>query len=216
MTKKRPRRPLLSLPEYERVFRTIHGVLLNEEGDLSRSCLFFGLIGSAILRTHYRISANPVVGTAVFNLGGSRNDILAFATQDDGVLQSSSSGFHCWVEADGWVVDFMAPLFQEMLASLGHARNLGRKMFQKPTAASIGSQLELEKEGAFYCEPNPELTMQLVHGFTETPAYVDLVGIAVKWFQPPPKKMIETIGIGNARGEVKPVRLSPLRVGGAW
>jgi hypothetical protein len=191
-------------------------MLLNEEGDLSKSCLFFGIIGSAILRTHYRFSAFPVVGAALFNLGGQKNDILTFATNENGVLQSSNDGFHCWIEADGWVVDFMAPLFQEMLASKGHARNLGRKMFQKPVAESIGSQLELEQEGAFYCEPNPELTKQLIHGFTETPAYVDLVNISVKWYRPLPKKMVDTIGIGNARGEVKPVRLSPLRVGGAW
>ena len=39
---------------------------------------------------------------------------LAFAEiLPNGAVQSSETGFHCWVQVDGWAIDFSAPLLNE-------------------------------------------------------------------------------------------------------
>jgi hypothetical protein len=35
---------ILSLEDYERIFRVTHGVLLAEQGDPARACVYFGVI----------------------------------------------------------------------------------------------------------------------------------------------------------------------------
>jgi len=123
----------LSVDDYERVFRVVHGVLLNERGSPSEACLYFGAFGAAILATHHNLAALPVVGAAAYRLGTLASDVLAFAqpTPSSGHA-SSENAFHCWVQVNGWALDFSAPLFDERLARAGMPRAYGRKMLQKP------------------------------------------------------------------------------------
>jgi hypothetical protein len=208
---------LITLQDYERIFRTIHGVLLTEKADIPRSCLFFGVVGAAILQNHYGVAAIPVVGPAIYKIGDQSNDAIAFAQfGPKGELQASTEAFHCWVEVDGWCIDFIAPLFQEMVESSGRPCVIDRKMFQKQVPTDIEAHVSLEKAGDFICLPDHELTNHLIEEYFNKPAMGDLVQICVEWFKRPPQEMIPTLGVADQHGKIKPVTLSPLRITGAW
>ncbi|WP_371323872.1 DUF2026 family protein [Dechloromonas sp. ZY10] len=109
-------RPPLTLPEYERLFRTIHAVVANEEGDPSKACLFFGIAGAYLLSHHHRLkSARPIVGFAGYNLCTPTNLSVFLGGIEKSVCISDEDHFHCWIEIDGWIVDLTAPLFNRML-----------------------------------------------------------------------------------------------------
>lgn len=196
-------RPPLTLPQYERIFRIIHGVLLNEKCDPSKSCTYFAVIGAFLLEHHHRLNAIPRAGAAAYNFGLPGKDVFAFGTELDGRLVSNDRAFHFWVEVDGWVIDFQAPIFQSVQMP---------KMFQK--AKNFSEQLH--EPGSFFHEINPQLTNQLLQHFQLHPMNTDLVNICTSWYRPPPKKILHALPISNARGEISEVKLSPITLSGAW
>jgi hypothetical protein len=208
--------PVLPLPDFERIFRTIHGVLLNEDCRMAHACLFFGIIGAAILKAHHRKDAIPVVGVAAFNLGGP-NDVLAFVDPQP-QLRTSSSAFHCWVEFDGWFIDFSSPLYREMVESVGGQRHYSRKMFQRPLTQSCATLSEVgSTEGTFFCQADDSaLVREHVGGFIDADMYRDILKICLQWYRRHPKKMLDTIGVADQHGRTQPVRLSTMRLDGAW
>lgn len=217
MAKPRTPPPMLPLADFERIFRTIHGVLLNEDCNPAHSCLFFGIIGAELLNAHHGKEARPVAGFAAFNLGGPKNNVLAFANGISEDPRSTDTAFHCWVEVGGWLLDFTSPLYPEMLTSSDQPRECGRKMFQRVLTGAEESLVDVSLgEGAFFVKANPELTQELIAGFMAKHPYVDLRDICVQWYRRTPRKMIEPIGIANKTGVTKPVRLSPIRLEGAW
>jgi hypothetical protein len=75
----------LTLPEYERLFRVIHAVIENEEGDSSKACLFFGIAGAFLLsRSHRLMGARPVVGVAGYNLRTPTNLSIILGAVENG------------------------------------------------------------------------------------------------------------------------------------
>jgi hypothetical protein len=207
--------PIITLMEYEQIFRVIHGMLLSEEADISRSCLFFGIVGAAILQEHHGLKAIPQAGNSIYHFGKQCGLVLGNAADGDSDSGVANQGFHCWIQVDEWYFDLTAPLFQEMTGGASWPQLRERKMFQKPLAAMCTSRIP-NSVGEFIAKPNPRLTKELVDGFFSTPAYVDLVNICVDWYRRPPKKMIAELGISNLHGVVKPVTLSPLRLTGVW
>jgi hypothetical protein len=213
---KRLRAPL-TLPDYERVFRTIHAVLANEEGDLSKSCLFFGIAGALILDLHHGLkTARPIVGAASYDLRTPTKLTLAFGSIKDGALASAENGFHCWIEVDDWIIDFAAPLFDAMAPSERKGAQIRPLMFQKPVSGGARTTESLQEPGAYLHIPNPVLTQNLIPHFLSKQSYADLVTICAEWYARPPKKMQSVMRIGNQHGEVTEVRLSSIRVEGAW
>ena len=216
MPRARAPTPPLKLRDFERVFQVIHGVLLNEQGDMTKTCLFFGVIGAAILRQHHGLSAMPVVGAAGYNVSHEANTVLCFAdTALDG-LKSSASAFHCWIETDGWAIDFQAPLFHEMCQANGLPINISRKGMQRPLNGSVKSVDELNQLDAYWYERNLSLEFQTLAAFSERPVYVDLMNICLDWYKPAPHQISAVIGIQNGRGETNGVKLSPIKLSGAW
>ena len=207
-------RPPLTLPEYERLFRVIHAVIENEEGDSSKACLFFGMAGAFLLsRIHCFKGARPIAGVAGYNLRTPTNLAIILRTVENGEWSSDEKNFHCWIEVDGWVIDLTAPLFDNMAPFDRKGATVPRLMFQKPVGADFK---DMNTPGAFMHIPNPELTVALMGHFAQKPAHSDLIGICEQWYKPPPKKMAPSVGIGDQHGRVREVRLSPLRVEGAW
>jgi hypothetical protein len=74
----------------------------------------------------------------------------------------------------------------------------------------------LNTPGAYIHVPNAELTAALMIHFTQKPAHSDLIGICEQWHVRPPKKMAPSVGIGDQHGKLNEVRLSLIRVAGAW
>lgn len=207
-------RPPLTLPEYERLFRVIHALVENEGGDSSKACLFFGIAGAYLLSRNHRLrDARPVAGVACYNLRTPTNLTVILGTQENGEWSSDQKNFHCWIEVDGWIVDLTAPLFDRMAPLERKGATVPRLMFQKPAGADFES---MNTPGAYMHVPNPELTVALMAHFAQKPAHADLIGICEQWYKAPPKKIAPSVGVGDQDGRVKEVRLSPLRLEGAW
>ncbi|WP_104422752.1 DUF2026 family protein [Methylobacter tundripaludum] len=204
--------PPVPLRDFERISQSILGILIAENANITASCLFFGIIGESILNRHYKLKARAVVGTAAFNLTGA--EAIAFATPEEDFVAIDKTNFHCWVEANGWFLDFSSLVFPEIVASLGH-QPCPRLMFQKPLSKSALSLLELQSQGAFYCLPNDMLTLEKIAGFRSLQAYVDLIDICTNWYRKPSKPMAQ-IGLEDQHGNAKPAFLSSKKFKGVW
>ena len=132
--------PPITLPEYERLFRTIHAVVANEKGDPTKACLFFAVAGAYLLKRHHKLSsACPIAGVAGYNLRTPTNFAIVFGRPEGDTLVADVDNFHCWVEVDGWIVDLMAPLFDEIAPADRKVETIPRFMFQKPVIADVSA-----------------------------------------------------------------------------
>ena len=208
--------PPITLPEYERLFRTIHAVVANEQGDPTKDCLFFAVAGAYLLKRHHKLSsACPVAGVAGYNMRTPTNLSLVFGKPENDTFVSDANVFHCWVEVDGWVIDLMAPLFDEMAPVDRKEAVIPRFMFQKPVIAEVKS-IRLDTPGAYLHLPNDRLTTDLMQGFTEKPAHSDLVRVCDQWYARPPRKIESSIGIEDQTGKAREVFFSQVRIDGVW
>ncbi|MEY6434237.1 DUF2026 family protein [Thioalkalicoccus limnaeus] len=209
-------RPLITLRDYERIFRVIHALLKNENATLTKSCLYFGFIGAAILRERLATPADAAVGLGMYKLDDSGN-IMTFGKRlADGRIESCADGFHCWVRANGWFVDFSAPLFQEMYAEQGVRLETPRKMYQRNIDSIATDPSELRNPGDALLIENPVLTEYYRRHRAQHPMNEDLENLAVNWFRKTPKRINTSIRVGNQKGEVVAVTLSKYRVSGWW
>ena len=192
--------------------------MASELGDPTQASLFFAVAGAYLLKRHHKLrSACPVAGAAAYTLctSTSTDCPLVFGAFENERLVSDRDRFHCWIEAEGWVIDLMAPLFAEMAPAERPAASLPRFMFQKPAAADPAT-VKLDIPGTYLHIPNERLTTTLIQGFTENSAYTALIQVADPWYARPPRKMPPRIGIEDRQGNTKEVPLSPLRLAGVW
>jgi Protein of unknown function (DUF2026) len=208
-------RPPIGFFDFERIFRTIHGLLLSEKADPARACLFFGIIGASILHAHYKQPATVACGFAAYKIDET-NDVLVLGTQKDGVLASDASGFHCWIQCGDWLLDFASPVFQEMFARCGIEKKCGRKMFQRHRSDMCESFWDLSLSIGFFYGGNQELTNELIDNFFSCRAYEDMIHICLQWYKPLPNDMRDAIDVSDSNGSVFQTRISPLRLAGAW
>lgn len=207
---------LLTLREYERIYKVINTLLLNEGGDPAHSCILFSVYGAYILENHYKIKAEPKAGLAAYHIGAD-NDAIIFGEYDtDGNVTGKGDSFHCWVEAKGWLIDFMAPTFPELCKKSGKKYSIQSKMLQKPLAEMAPSINHLEKSGDFYLESSPVTASEKMSILSSSPAYSDLAEICVKWYRKPPKKMIQEITIKDQNGKDMSTSLKGKSLVGAW
>ena len=207
--------PPITLPEYERLFRTIHAVMASEQGDRAEASLFFAVAGAYLLKRHHKLSsACPVAGVAGHNLGPQVSSTIVFGRAENDAFVSDKQNFHCWIEVDGWIIDLLAPLFNEMLPPDQNGIDIPRFMFQKPALAQAAPGLDTP--GAYLHLANDRLTTELMKGFTAKPAYADLVRVCVQWYARPPKKIAPNIRIEDQDGRAQEVSLSDIRLSGAW
>lgn len=75
--------------------------------------------------------------------------------------QSFDTAFHAWVQCDGYVIDFMTPIFPETCPAAGHPFIAPRRMFQTKWVDMAPSHEHLDREGDFHLVPNPGLTINL-------------------------------------------------------
>jgi len=202
----------IKMKDYERIYKTINTIIVNENADPTIACTFFSFYGAQLLSKHYKIEAQPVAGSCLYHLGGD-NNILTFGKFEDDFLVSDVDAFHCWVIADGWLIDFMAPAFPKLLNGSAHCQP---KMMQKPLSSMASSVSEMTSAGDFYFEVNPQLTNERVRYLSSSPAYSDLAEICSRWYRKPPKKMQKQIQIGDNHGNLNAVSLVGQKVVGAW
>ncbi|MFC5522554.1 DUF2026 family protein [Polaromonas jejuensis] len=209
-------KPVIPLSDYLRIFRVIKSVLDSVDAHTTHACMFFSIAGAAILREYYKKDAMQIAGAAFYLVDGKQRNAMSFATVSEGQAQSSDTAFHSWVQCDGYVIDFMTPIFPDVCVSSGHPFTAPGRMFQKRLSGMAPSHQHLYKEGDFYLVPNPELTVDLRRSFLQKPASADLVNICLHWYRKPPKPILPELHMQNDLGEVTQIKLSHVGVSGAW
>jgi hypothetical protein len=205
----------ISDSDYRRIFQVIYSVLESEKANTANACVFFAIAGAAILNQHYKIRALPLAGAALYVVDGSTQTILAFASRDPSEELSSMSGFHCWIQCNGFAIDFMAPMFPESMPDSTQVA-VPRRIFKKPLSSMSQSHEELIRAGDFILSPNPDLTQSILNNFVQKPAQSDLVNICLQWYKRPPFKIATSIKIGDQHGKLKTVPLLQLPISGSW
>ena len=155
---------------------------------LMGGCMFFAIIGAEILRTHYSIDAKAVAGSFGIALDDS-NSNLGFGYKES---NSSKDDFHFWVEYDGKIVDFISPLYGEMVNDV----SIKPKIFLRNQNDATN---KLDKMGDFVFEKEAQLTDELNQYFYNKPAYNDILNLCNEWFKKPPK-FIDTMEVGSNNG----------------
>lgn len=224
-TKKVSQRPIIPMPDYVRIFQVMHAVMGQVTRDRNRTCWFFSMTAAAILSHFYKKEARVLAGSAYYLLDDKSRMGLAITKFADGQLvegmidsdrNSNSGGFHCWLECEGQIIDFQAPLFGELLAEAVHAVSVSRQMFQKPKTSMSAAHDELEQAGDFYVQANMALTNDLVRSFLASPVQMDLLKVCMAWFTKPPKKISRVMNMQDDLGETHAMHLSEIDVTGAW
>lgn len=209
-------RPLIPFEDYCRISRVIAAVLDAVDANTPRACLFFAIAGAHILRSVYRINAVPMAGAAFYRVDEATGFTIAFGELDGGAAASHDHAFHCWLIADGFVIDFMAPIFQSSAKAGGRTEKVPPRMLQKSLANMAASPYELAAEGDFYLAPNLDLGMRLIEGWMRKPGNDDLVKICQYWYTKPPRPISPTLEIGSNDGLQIKASLRPLILEGAW
>jgi Protein of unknown function (DUF2026) len=205
--------PPVPLPDFERISQCILGILVAEKANITASCLFFGIMSETILKKYYGLNAKAVVGDAAFNLTGT--DAIAFSDPPHGdPFAFNELNSHCWVEVDGWGLDFSSIIFPEIVARAG-LPSCQRLMFQKPLSESAPSISELKTKGSFHLSSDSQLTIKETAAFLGRQAYADLIEVSIKWYKKPPKKMFK-MDIITKSGDAKPAVVSPFKLNGVW
>ena len=209
-------RPLIPLADYQRIFRVIHSVLDSVDANIPAASFFFSVTAAQILKKFYKKNAFPVAGAAFYLISEDSSGALSFGVLDGDKVDSNSDAFHCWVQCDGYVLDFMAPVFQELLAAAGHPIAVPRQMFQKDLTRMSASPAELKSQGDFRLEPNLSLTRDLLQQFMNKQALNNLSQVCVDWYQKPPKELGTDLVMKSEDGEGTRIKLSRLQITGAW
>lgn len=212
-------RPLIPLADYQRIFRVIYSMLQSVEADIPAASFFFSVTAAQILKKSYKRNAFPVAGAAFYLVAPDSGGALSFGelgSEEGTPVSSHREAFHSWVQCDGYIIDFMAPVFQELLAAAGHPLPVPRLMFQKNLARMNASPQALAAAGDFWLAPNLELTRELLQQFMGKPALTNLSQVCIEWFRKPPKTMPDDLALQGEEGQISRVQLNQMAVNGVW
>lgn len=203
--------PVLPLQHFQRISNAIAGVILAENASLIGKCVLFGLMGERLLRTKYGLAdARAVVGA--FYVCVTPGNVIAFAGHQG--TTDNRQNFHCWVEAAGSLFDFSSFLYP-VLARAHLTTSCPSLMFQKRASQAVASPSDLQKPSDFITQEDQGLRQQTLDATLSFPAMGDILEILEGWYQPPPRKM-QTIGLSDGKGVVKPVSMHDSVLLGAW
>ena len=209
--------PPIPFPDYQRIFRVLKTVVDAADLDAEHASKFFSVAGAIMVEQIYKRRCQPVAGTAFYQLGNANDTVLSFT--DPGKDQYSSTSernFHCWVLCDGYVIDFMAPLFREFVRETGNARNCPRKMFQKPLGTMAESPRLMPAPGDFYMLPDVDLTRATIKEFHESNFLKGLLDVCMQWYRKPPRKIASQLMLETNEGSPVEMRLTGITLTGAW
>ena len=203
---------LIKLRDYDRIHRIIRTVVMNEGADPSASCLYFGVIGSLILSKHFGIHASPRCGVAAFRFDPEKMGLL-YGRERKGEIISARDGFHCWIEAEDWIIDFSIP-------SLSYADLRGTKfppkMFQVKLDQMANCISEVQGSTGFFLECCPRITSDLVDDWFESALNLELARVCLTWYKKVPSKIPDSVFIYSASGCGNVARLSGPTVKSKW
>lgn len=152
------RQPPLSSTDYQTIYQFIYCALDKSGVAIThRSCVFFATAGAVILQEHYNLSATISVGCMALRVDERQPNVVIYGRNEDGYFVSDEKAFHAWVECDGWLIDFMAPILDISLQKAGANWNIPSRMLQKNLVDSKKSLGEIQHAGDFVVGHNTEL-----------------------------------------------------------
>ncbi len=209
-------KPIIPFADYVRIYTAIYSVLESEKARTHRACKFFAFIGAAILEKHYKLRATPVAGAALYCVDEATQTNIFYGRVQDGYLACDDEAFHCWVQCEGYLIYFHAPLIRDVQAEEGLPVSVGRKMMQKPLSSQAENANLVTKTGDFLLMPNPPLTKHFLDEFAEVGLVNDLANICFDWYKKPPKNMAPRITTMGKNGEPIPIQFKAPRLDGIW
>ncbi|MEM7579661.1 MAG: DUF2026 family protein [Cyanobacteria bacterium P01_A01_bin.80] len=213
---------LISRKDYEQIYKTIYSILKSETTNtlILQSCICFSIAGAFMLKEIYCLDATIAGGIAAYKVGNGDHSVATFADVSQGQFFCSENGFHCWVEANGWLIDFMAPIFPDAITSVGYQTKCESKMMQKSLDQMADSISSLETPGDFYVQKFPTFKDKIINIFLAKSESYDLLetlfDCSLLWYKRPPEKMYERVSITDRKGNIKNFSLQGKSLVGAW
>lgn len=198
---------IINSKEYARIYKIINSMVLSEGVSSDVAGILFSFFGAQILKNHYDLNALPKAGVAAYQLGNEEGSRLVF---------DEAQSFHCWVEVDGWLIDFMAPSFSTFKATNENGLKVGSKMMQKPLSSMSASVAELKQVGDFYLEPRNVVLADKYAVIKNTPVFGDLADVCSHWYNKLPEGIINNMVIEDQQGELTSIPLQGELVVGSW
>lgn len=210
-----PLRPLLPLPDYQRIYQVAYSVLeASGVATTHRACMFFASVGAMIMRTHYRLPATISAGCLALMVNERKAQVVVYGREeDDGSFANDERGFHAWVECDGWLIDFMAPIMGDALRKDGRDWVIPRYMLQKRLESRMPTLGDIQHVGDFFVEHDSALAGSLVDGHGQMAE--DLMDVCLSWFRRPPRSL-KAMALGGTHGEPIEVKLRAPFIEGVW
>jgi hypothetical protein len=209
--------PPIPFIDYQRIFRVLKTVVVAADVDTGHACKFFSVAGAIMVEQIYKRRCQPVAGAAFYRLDSANEMVLSFtAPGTDQYGSTSDRNFHSWVLCDGYVIDFMAPLFRELMQDTSKARNCPRKMFQKPLGAMAQSPRLMPAPGDFYMLPDVDLTRAMIAEFHGSHFVKSLLDVCMQWYRKPPKKIASRMVMESSEEGPVEMNLTGLGLTGIW
>jgi len=219
----------LTFSEYHRLHNVIHSLSENWNKNAGRSCVFFSIVGAALMHKHYALNAKVVCGSGAVMLDPKSETVISwFKQNEDGTLTIGPEAFHAWIECDGWLIDLMAPNYREAMIGATFRIPAGkegekptpfvvpRMMLQKPIDRTEGALDDMSKAGDCVFVPDRDVTTSIIDRSFDRPQLGDIINIAYAWHRPLPKKMESSITITDDLGKLTTIALVKRDLVGAW
>lgn len=221
---KKPTAPPLSFEQYTRIYNVIYSLAQHFTRDEGKECVFYSINGAAIMHAHYGKNAAVVCGlgaVVVHRMGDVPTAVSWFMEQPDGSCVATLEAFHCWVECDGWVIDFSAPNYQRALetspmATKGNVPLIPRKMLQKRFTQTDTSMDQLTRVGRAVFAPSQDITTAIIDKAFDKASTTDIADISCAWHRPLSLPMQQSISIVNDLREITTIPLVKQELVGAW
>lgn len=167
-----------------------------------------------ILREHYKLPATLSVGSMALMVDETKANVVVYGRLEEGQWVYDADGFHAWVECNGWLVDFMAPIMGMALEEDGASFGVPRNMLQKPLADRKFDPKAIQHVGEFYCQSDKTLAESVLD--SQGVEFTDLLNVCVTWFRKPSKALPPIALGGTDEKNPKPLVLKAPSIMGVW
>jgi len=206
---------LIKLTDYQRIYHTIQALLLQDRVAATDVSMLFSVYAAQILKHHYGLQAQPVAGAMAIHLGPGK--IFSYGQLQAGQLQATNEHQQWWVEVDGWLIDFTAPLLPWLYKRTGNkGTQVPFKMLQKPLADCLENWQSLRQAGEIWKAEDDDLTVSGLQRLASNPGHIARGQAAVKWYVKPPKTQSSPMTITLSNGQRSTYSLGSQSLSGAW
>ncbi len=208
-------KPLLPFTDYQRIYQVIYSVLeASASARTHRACLFFATAGMLILRKHYKLEATFSAGSMALMVDEETASVVVYGRLENDEWVYDANGFHAWVECEGWLIDFMAPIMGNALKEDGHAARIPRNMLQMQLEKAKPSPSAIQHVGEFFCHHDSAIAETILD--SQPAAFFDLLKVCEAWYQRPPKKVPQFAMGASDFGRPIPLQLRAPAIEGSW